>query len=70
MVAALPKLAADTSEKAAFPVFLLIVAVVFLAVQDRIDRNDPKLALAPVHAEPDLPFPDQSPHTAPPLEAS
>jgi hypothetical protein len=28
----------------------------FLALQNRIDRSDPKLALAPVHADPDLEF--------------
>jgi hypothetical protein len=25
-------------------------------MQDRIDRNDPKLALAPVHSHQELPF--------------
>jgi len=35
---------------------LFLVLLLFLAVQDRIDRNDPKLALAPVYGEPDLPF--------------
>ncbi len=35
---------------------LLVVAMVFFAVQDRIDRNDPKLVLAPVYADPDLDF--------------
>lgn len=39
---------------ATFLLYLLLVA--FLAVQDRIDRNDPKLALAPLYGEPDLPF--------------
>jgi hypothetical protein len=42
--------------KAAFPMLLLLIVVAFLLVQDRIDRKDPKLALAPTHAEPDLPF--------------
>jgi hypothetical protein len=30
----------------------------FLLIQSRIDRRDPKLALAPVHADPDLTFND------------
>jgi hypothetical protein len=28
----------------------------FLLIQNRIDRRDPKLARAPLHAQPDLPF--------------
>jgi hypothetical protein len=40
------------------------MVVAFLAVQDRIDRKDPKLALAPVYAERDLPF------TPPQVESS
>lgn len=43
-------------ERAAFPGLLLVVAGIFLLVQDRIDRKDPKLALAPVHPDPDLRF--------------
>jgi hypothetical protein len=44
------------AEKASFPLFSLLIVILFLLVQDRIDRRDPKLALAPVHAEPDLGF--------------
>jgi hypothetical protein len=43
-------------EKTAFPTGLLVIVVAFLMIQDRIDRRDPKLALAPVYAEPDLAF--------------
>jgi hypothetical protein len=32
----------------AFPAILAIIVVLFMAVQDRIDRRDPKLALAPL----------------------
>lgn len=38
---------------------LLAVTVLFLGIQDRIDRRDPKLALAPVTQEP-LPFTPRS----------
>ena len=36
----------------------LVFVVFFLMVQDRIDRRDPKLALAPIYAEPDMGFGD------------
>lgn len=42
-------------EKVAFPMVLVVIVLVFLAVQDRIDRNDPKLAAAPLWSE-DLEF--------------
>jgi hypothetical protein len=32
----------------AFPILLIILVIGFVLVQDRIDRRDPKLALAPV----------------------
>jgi hypothetical protein len=38
------------------PLLLLLLVLLFLAMQDRIDRNDPKLALAPVHSHQELPF--------------
>jgi hypothetical protein len=44
------------SEKAAFPLVLLGLLILFLAIQDQIDRRDPKLAEAPVHAGDDLEF--------------
>jgi hypothetical protein len=41
---------------AAFPLLLLLLIAGFLIAQHRIDRKDPKLALAPVHRELDLAF--------------
>jgi hypothetical protein len=43
-------------KRAAFPGVLLVIAGLFLLVQDSIDRRDPKLALAPIHPDPDLRF--------------
>jgi hypothetical protein len=45
-----------------FPIGWLVVLGFFLIVQNRIDRRDPKLALAPVWREPDLAFPDTAFH--------
>jgi len=45
------------AERAIFPLALLVIAGLFLLIQDRIDRRDPKLARAPLRADPDLPFP-------------
>ena len=44
------------AEKSAFPGLLLAFCGVFLVIQDRIDRRDPKLALAPIDADPELEF--------------
>ncbi|PRY18269.1 fibronectin type III domain-containing protein [Kineococcus rhizosphaerae] len=48
---------------AQYPAVVLLVAAVFLVVQQRIDRHDPKLALSPVAPEPLLTFddPERSP---------
>ncbi len=43
-------------DKSVFPLSLLFLVLGFLAVQNRLDRNDPKLALAPTFADPDLEF--------------
>jgi len=43
-----------------FSLVLLPFIIVFLLVQRRLDENDPKLALAPVHSQPDMPFGDPS----------
>lgn len=48
--------AAEVGRRSAFPTGLLVLVFTFLALQNRIDRRDPKLALAPVHPTPDLPF--------------
>ncbi len=46
-------LAVSFARDALLPLLLLgVLAVLFLGVQDRIDRQDPKLALASVHEEP------------------
>ena len=42
--------------KVVFPMSLLILLGAFLLVQSRIDRGDPKLALAPIDGAPDLEF--------------
>lgn len=38
------------------PLLLLVLMGLFILFQEAIDRKDPKLRLAPVHREPDLPF--------------
>jgi hypothetical protein len=50
---------AERPDVAAFPLGLLLLVASFLGVQGRIDRSDPKLALAPLRADEDLEFPDQ-----------
>jgi hypothetical protein len=50
------KAAEVVGKKSAFPVALFGIVLLFLVAQDRIDRNDPKLRLAPRHADPDLAF--------------
>ena len=44
------------AEHSAFPAALLLLVAAFMGLQNRIDRNDPKLALAPVFADPELDF--------------
>jgi hypothetical protein len=56
VVSAIGRGALFVVERSAFLGVLLVVAGVFLLVQDRIDRKDPKLALAPIHPDPELPF--------------
>ncbi len=45
-------LAIQAAEALAFPLALALIVLLFVAVQNRIDRRDPKLALAPI--APDL----------------
>ncbi len=40
------------------PLLLLLLVLLFLALQDRFDRKDPKLAEAPLYGEPDQAFPE------------
>lgn len=48
--------ATDLVSRPALPLALLLVVVLFLLVQNRIDRRDPKLAAAPVDGDPELAF--------------
>jgi len=43
-------------DKTGFPLLLILLVAGYMAVQNRLDRRDPKLALAPVHADRDLKF--------------
>jgi hypothetical protein len=45
-----------TVENAELPLALLVAMILFLIGQNRLDSKDPKLALAPMHPDPDLPF--------------
>jgi hypothetical protein len=45
-----------TITRPTLPLALLAIVVLFLLAQNRIDRRDPKLASAPVDAEPELDF--------------
>jgi hypothetical protein len=47
---------AQVARKPAIPLLLLTAVIGFLLLQNRIDRRDPKLASAPVGAEPELDF--------------
>ena len=47
----------STAGHTGFPLGVLFLLALFLLVQDRIDRRDPKLALAPVYPDPDVAFP-------------
>ncbi|MFL5885494.1 MAG: hypothetical protein ACJ77M_10525, partial [Thermoleophilaceae bacterium] len=47
---------AKNADKSVFPGSLMFIVFGFLSIQGRIDRNDPKLALAPTYDEPDLGF--------------
>lgn len=49
------------TERGGVAASLLLVGGTFVVMQDRIDRRDPKLALAPVHADPLLEFEPASP---------
>lgn len=50
-------LLAGLARNASFPLLLILAVLFFLLLQDRLDRKDPKLALAPLHQEPEQPFP-------------
>jgi hypothetical protein len=44
------------SESFKFPLLLLLLVILFLMIQNQIDKRDPKLALAPVYADPNMGF--------------
>ena len=46
----------QTITKPQLPLALFVIVLLFLLVQNRIDRRDPKLAVAPATAEPELSF--------------
>lgn len=47
-------------KRAGIPLLLLLMVGLVFFVQEAIDRRDPKLALAPLHREPHLPFTPES----------
>ncbi|MCW2539140.1 MAG: hypothetical protein JWN95_865 [Frankiales bacterium] len=54
---ALQAVAAGLATRAAFPVALLVLVVVFLLIQNRMDHSDPKLSRAPLFRSPRIQFP-------------
>jgi predicted phage tail protein len=56
LIHALGTVASKAAKGAAFPGALAIVVFLFLTLQDRFDRSDPKLALAPVYPDRTLRF--------------
>ncbi len=56
LVSQVTRAAADVVKGSAFPGTLVFMVFAFLMLQDRLDRADPKLALAPVNPDPYLDF--------------
>jgi hypothetical protein len=56
LAAEVAKIAPPVIKGSIFPLGLAALVGAFFWMQSRIDRNDPKLALAPMYAEPDLDF--------------
>jgi hypothetical protein len=54
LVSQVGRIAAEAAKQMAFPMLLTLLVVGFLFAQNRIDRSDPKLALAPVESDHDL----------------
>jgi len=52
-VGAVTQLLQAVGEKTTIPVLLVLIVIGFVAVQNRIDRRDPKLAQAPLRHEPE-----------------
>jgi hypothetical protein len=55
-LAPVARVAAPAAKGASYGLGTLPLLFLFLLVQDRIDRRDPKLAKAPTYADPDLTF--------------
>ena len=55
-VARAANVVADNADKSAFPGALLFIVFAFAGIQSRLDRSDPKLALAPLFADNELEF--------------
>ena len=53
------KVSAEVAKRGWSWIVLLGLVIVFLVIQDRIDRRDPRLAGARVYPEPELPFGDE-----------
>jgi hypothetical protein len=54
---ALQAVAAGLATRAAFPGALIVLVVLFLSIQDRMDHRDPKLSRAPLFRSPRIQFP-------------
>lgn len=54
IISQIGRVAAEVAQQVAFPLMLAMLVGGFLIVQNRIDRKDPKLAVAPVDSEHDL----------------
>lgn len=54
LVERIARSASDIAQKIAFPLLLAFAVGAFVVLQDRMDRKDPKLALAAIDAEEDL----------------
>lgn len=54
VISQIGRIATEAVQQAAFPLILTMLVIAFLTIQNRIDRKDPKLALAPVDSEQDL----------------
>ena len=50
------RVAAKNADKSVFPGSLIFIVIGFLGVQNRIDRSDPKLALAQLGADQEVVF--------------
>jgi hypothetical protein len=53
------KIAPPVLKGSMFPLVLGLLVLAFFGIQNRIDRNDPKLENAPLYAEPELEFENQ-----------